>query len=125
MRGLNINAPMFLSIGCFLLSWRIAPQVEDDWRLWLLTALIALGGTLGVVACARKVHQTRGPRPARWTPPMWLVAWLAVGFLAWQFGTPHLRLSYGPQECVYVGWNGAESHGSYPCPLFQTLPLRL
>jgi len=121
----NPNIAMFFGIAYLLVAWRIAPDQGDDWRLWGLTGLFALGGLEGVMHGIQLTSRARGPRPPRRTPPKWLTAWVIVVGLAVGFGTPHLRIVYGPNGCHYAGWNGWERHGVYPCPLIALLPLRI
>lgn len=113
-----------MAIGLLLVCWRIAPEAGDDWQLWLLTGAFAAGGTAEIIRYVSMNARARGPRPARKTPPPWLVAWLIVGVMVWSFGTPHLRIVYGPRGCFYAGWNGWEQHGRTPCPLIALLPLK-
>ena len=118
------NLALFTAIFALVVAWRIAPQEGADWRIWLLAVLFAAGGTQGVIRSAVQMRRAHGPRPRPKTPPMWAVSWLIVLLLVGAFGTPHLRLIYGPQGCLYGGWNGMVRQEPYPCRLFEMIPVR-
>lgn len=115
------NATLFVAGFFLLVAWRFAPEWGDPWQLWVLVVLFAGGGTEAIVRAHRRARRIRGPRPAPLTPPVWLIAWLAIGALAWTYGTPHLRIVYGPEGCFYAGWNGWQRQGTSPCPVVTML----
>ena len=41
-------------------------------------------------------------------PPVWVIALVVLAVMGWNYGTPHLRVAYGPAKSVYVGLNGYE-----------------
>ena len=117
------NLAMFFSIAFLLIAWRIAPVWDEYWQHWGIAIIFALTGTLGIMRSVLIMREIRGPRPSSQTPPVWLAAWLIISLIAWGVGTPHLRIVYGPQRCLYAGWNGIERQGAYPCQLIAMLPL--
>lgn len=117
-----LNITRFGTIAFLLLAWRIAPYAGSDWQHWMISALVAAAAAEGLIRNSIQARALRGPGP-RVNVPLWLIAWLVIGALVWTYGTPHLRIIYGPGRCSFAGWNGYQIVSSYNCDLIELLPL--
>jgi hypothetical protein len=129
----------FLGCGLILLGLWTAPGFDADAARWLIPGT-ALG--LGVMGLIQGIADTEGTGWSPFSqvtglrgsvlrvlwffrPRLWLVAWAGIvaGFMF--YGSPHLRIQYGPGGCDYWGLNGWERYGrAGTCPIVKAFPLR-
>lgn len=129
----------FLGFGLILLGLWIAPGTGAEIGHWLIPGVFL---ALGIIGLIRGIAETDAPGWAPFEgvqglrgvilrglwlfrPRLWLIAWVAIiaGFIF--YGSPHLRIQYGPGGCDYWGVNGWERYGWIgSCPIFKAFPLR-
>lgn len=147
-RGGSVGAPSsnvelgpfgkkLLGSGLLLLGLWVSPLAGPERESWYIPGILIGLGLLGLFTGIRETwgdgwqpfEDIEGARGhllrLLWffRPRLWMLVWLAAIVVFMIYGSPHLRITYGPDGCGYFGLNGWVETGGGNCPLVRAFRL--
>ena len=128
-----------LGAGLLLFGYWTAPSQGAPGEAWLIPGGCLALGAFGLIKGLIESRHDQGWRPfahasgfrgralrALWTfrPRLWMLVWAAIVGVFVLYGSPHVKMKYGPAGCGYLGLNGWERTGGGNCPFIRVFRLR-